>query len=659
MDMQAVRNVLIEEARELLAAMEQALLEVETHGADSERINAIFRAAHTLKGSSGMFNLQLVVGFTHLMENLLVRVRTGEQAIDAQLISLLLSCGDYLSRLFDNVADGLDEQDPDPQTRALLSAELQQYLTNIAPLSAAEPLPGAALNTHVQHWRIELRPEPQVFLHGLDPIAFVNYLAGLGEVLCLEVLQDTLPTLATLEAESCYLGFVLEILSSATQADIEQALEFIAQDCAIHISQQPPAELTTAPTWTPELTAESVQTLVEPGDSLRARSQEQVFIKVDARKLDQLIDSVGELVTRSARSRTLAEDAPREAVKTFMEEVDSFVEQIRDRALSLRMAPVNEVFQRFPRVVRDVARDLGKQVDLNIRGADTELDKSLLDKLNDPLLHIVRNALDHGLEPADVRQAMGKPALGTLSLNAYHDSGCVVLEISDDGRGLDAQKIRGKAIERGLINADSDLDEQAIYHLIFEAGFSTAEQVTDLSGRGVGMDVVRRSIEALRGTIEINSHLGSGTTFRIRLPLTLSIIDGFQVVVGEAHFVIPLEQVVECLELGERSGSNQIVSLRDSPLAFVRLAELFNIPAQAGARECLVVVQHGTQRTGIVVDRFAGELQAVIKPLNPLLRSIRGLGGSTILGDGSVAMILDIHALLDADRRGEALTRQA
>ena len=655
MDIYSVRNVLLAEARELLADMEQALLDVESSGADAERINAIFRAAHTIKGSSGMFNLSLVVEFTHLMENLLVQVRGGAQAIDGAMVSLLLDCGDYLSRLFDQVAAGLDGQDPDPRRRGELCARLEAYLGSCAAAVAAPVAGPAALPR--QTWHIELRPQPQVFVHGLDPIPFVNYLAGMGELLELEVLQDRLPTPAELDAEACHLGFRLTLAGEFGRERIEQALEFIEQDCDIRIEALPAAASEPASAAAAREPAAGVPGEVR--ESGRNRPQEQVFIKVDARKLDQLIDAVGELVIRSSRSRTLAqEDAPREAVKTFMEEVDSFVEQIRDRALNLRMAPVNEVFQRFPRVVRDVARDLDKQVELQIRGADTELDKSMIDKLADPLLHIVRNALDHGLETVAARRAAGKPASGTLGLNAYHESGCVVLEISDDGRGLDAQKIRAKAVERGLIGADCELDEQACYRLIFEAGFSTAEQVTDLSGRGVGMDVVRRSIEALRGSIEIASQAGVGTTFRIRLPLTLSIIDGFQIVVGDAHFVIPLDQVVECLELGEHSGSNQIMSLRGTPLSFVRLAELFDIPRRPG-KEHLVVVQHGAQRTGLVVDRFAGELQAVIKPLNPLLRGVRGLGGSTILGDGSVALILDINALLDADRRGEALPRQA
>ena len=652
MDIQAVRTVLLEEARELLATYEHTLLEVEALGLDGERINAIFRAAHTLKGSSGMFNLQLVVSFTHLLENLLVRVRSGEQPMDGVLISLLLRCGDYLRRLFDKVADGLDDEDPDPALRAELSAALEDYLGSV---QALKPLAGVPVGGSAQDWLIGIHCHPELFQHGLDPLPFIQYLIGMGELLELALDRELIPSLEDIDPETCYFKADLLLRTDASREALLQALEFIQEDCDISVEplEGVVAEAPTEPSAVELAPVAAPLASLEPSERAPARRDEQMMIKVDARKLDQLIDAVGELVTRSARCRTLSQHSARETVETFVEEVDDFIEQLRDRALELRMAPINEVFQRFPRVVRDVARDLGKEVELQIRGAETELDKTLLDKLADPLLHIVRNALDHGIEPVEARRAAGKPARGRLLLNAYHESGSVVLEISDDGRGLNAAKIRARAIERGLIGAETLLDEQAIFALIFEAGFSTADQVTDLSGRGVGMDVVLRSIEAMRGSIEIQSTLGQGTCFRIRLPLTLSIIDGFQVVVGEAHFVIPLEQVVECLELPKNASANQVMSLRGAPLSYLRLAELFELPRDAEARECLVVVQHGQQRTGIVVDRFAGELQAVIKPLNPMLRNVPGLGGSTILGDGRVALILDINSLLATPRRVE------
>ena len=647
MDMQAVRSVLLDEARELLAEMEQALLAIETQGADNERINAIFRAAHTLKGSSGMFNLQLVVDFTHLMENLLVQVRTGEQPIDAALVSLLLSCGDYLSRLFDNVAEGREDEDPDPATRASLCAELAVYLQGVA-LQATSDAVTTVANSGDTHWRIVLRPQAQVFAHGLDPVPFVQYLADMGEVLALQVLQDDLPPLAELDPESCYLGFALELKADVERSAIEQALEFIEQDCDIQIEALGASddalsedELATLPD------ASQRGSALDATETNRNRAPEQVFIKVDARKLDELINAVGELVIRNSACNShpaIREDAD---LGELLEDVGQLVEQIRDRALNLRMVPIGEVFQRFPRVVRDVCKELGKRIELKINGADTELDKSMVEKLNDPLLHIVRNAMDHGIEPIEQRLAAGKPEQGVLALNAYHQSGSVVIEISDDGRGLNTERILRKAIERGLVEPEAQLAERDIYNLIFAPGFSTAEKVTDLSGRGVGMDVVRQNIEQLRGTVDIQSTPGKGSTFRIQLPLTLAIIDGFQVAVGDADFVLPLDLVVECLEFHEQNG-NDVFSLRGQPLPYLRLAERFDISRKPGARECLVVVQCGDQRAGIVVDRFVGEIQAVIKPLGNLLSGMRGFSGSTILGDGSVALLLDIPALVSS-----------
>lgn len=647
MDMQAVRSVLLDEARELLAEMEQALLAIETQGSDSQLINAIFRAAHTLKGSSGMFNLQLVVEFTHLMENLLVQVRTGEQPIDAPRVSLLLNCGDYLSRLFDNVADGREDEDPDPVTRARLCAELGDYLEGVQLQTVSDDQ--AAQNAEgATHWRITLRPQPQVLAHGLDPIPLVQYLADMGQVLDLQLLQENLPPLSELDPESCHLGFVLELQAQVERSAIEQALEFIEQDCDIQIEALDDSQDVFIEEERLALTDYTERTgALDATETIRNRSSEQVFIKVDARKLDELINAVGELVIRNSACNSHPAINQDPDLSELLEDVGQLVEQIRDRALNLRMVPIGEVFQRFPRVVRDVCKELGKRIELKVSGAETELDKSMVEKLTDPLLHIVRNAMDHGIESIEDRLAAGKPEQGTLALNAYHQSGSVVIEISDDGRGLNTERILRKAIERGLVEPEAQLAERDIYNLIFAPGFSTAEKVTDLSGRGVGMDVVRQNIEQLRGTVDIQSTPGKGSTFRIQLPLTLAIIDGFQVAVGDADFVLPLDLVVECLEFHEQHG-NDVFSLRGQPLPYLRLADRFDIPRKQNARECLVVVQCGDQRAGIVVDRFVGEIQAVIKPLGNLLSGMRGFSGSTILGDGSVALLLDIPALVSS-----------
>jgi len=386
------------------------------------------------------------------------------------------------------------------------------------------------------------------------------------------------------------------------------------------------------------------------------RSVESRIIKVEAAKLDQLINLVGELVIASAGARILADKSRLVVLSEALAEVSQLVGQIRDGALDMRMIPIGEVFQRFPRVVRDVSQELGKKIDLVITGADTELDKSMVDKLADPLMHLVRNAIDHGIESIEAREAIGKPAQGKVGLHAYHDSGCVVIEISDDGKGLDAKRIREKAIERGMISTDTVLSEAETYKLIFAAGFSTAEQVTNISGRGVGMDVVKRGIDALRGEIELECRAGQGTTLRIRLPLTLAIINGFQVSVGSSVFVVPLDMVEECVEFLSDSGHNY-TNLRGQVLPYIRLRELFDVPGNKASRENIVVVRYAGRKCGLVVDDLLGEAQTVIKPLLRIFGQVKGISGSSILGTGDVALILDVPALMQQAQHARSVER--
>ena len=375
------------------------------------------------------------------------------------------------------------------------------------------------------------------------------------------------------------------------------------------------------------------------------RVHEQVFVKVEANKLDNLIDLVGELVIAGAAASLSIKLNDVAAMAEANESVTALVERIRDASLTLRMVAIGEVFQRFPRVVRDISKELGKDIELLVTGAETELDKSMVEKLADPLMHIVRNAMDHGIETGEQRLASGKTARGALRLNAYHESGSIVIEVNDDGRGLDRERILAKAIEKGLVQAEQVLSDSEVFRLIFEPGFSTAAQITNLSGRGVGMDVVRRNIEQLRGEVDVLSEFGLGTTVRIRLPLTLAIIDGFQVGVAGESFVLPLDQVIECVDLGEQKDLNDLLNLRGEPLPFIRLRELFALSGEPPPRESLVVVQQGSQRVGLVVDQLIGELQAVIKPLGQLFRNVRCISGTTILGNGQVALILDVPSL--------------
>jgi two-component system chemotaxis sensor kinase CheA len=376
-----------------------------------------------------------------------------------------------------------------------------------------------------------------------------------------------------------------------------------------------------------------------------AKARESASVRVDAAKLEHLINLVGELIIASASAslaaRTVANVALHEAHSTLA----SLVEDVRDSALQLRMVKIGATFNRFQRVVHDVARDLGKDISLVVEGEDTELDKTVVEKIADPLTHLVRNAMDHGIEPADVRERNGKPVNGTVRLNAFHDSGSIVIEVSDDGGGLNRDRILAKAIERGLVEPGRNLTDPEIYALVFEPGFSTAEQVTNLSGRGVGMDVVKRNITALRGTVAIDSHPGAGTTVTVRLPLTLAIIDGFQIAVGGSVFVVPLEMVEECVEFSAEAG-HDYTNLRGEVLPFIRLREHFDVKGPISSRQNIVVVRAAGRKMGLVVDTLLGEAQTVIKPLSKMFAHVQGISGSSIQGNGEVALILDVPALM-------------
>lgn len=646
MDLDAAKSVLVQEARELLADMEAALLAIEDEGVTPEHINALFRAAHTIKGSAGLFGLDLIVGFTHVMESVMVRVRNGELGLDGDMSSLMLGCNDYVSSLIDALAAGEEDNDPDPAVRKMLIDQLERHLGAEASHAANQAAEAQATTAGQDGWHLSLRFSPDLLRTGMDPLSFIRYLGQLGQVSRVDTVTESLPRLADIDPEGCYLGFEIDLLTDKDLPTVLQTFEFIAEDSTINATAINPRSA--APVV--EEVAAASEGSPAAKQAKKPVAEAQAVIKVEAQKLDQLIDSVGEMVITAASARLLSGNVDNPQLREAMTELEALVERIRDRALNLRMTPIGEVFQRFPRVVRDVSKELGKKIELVISGADAELDKSMVDKLSDPLLHIVRNAIDHGIDSPEERLAAGKPESGTVKLNAYHESGSIVVEIIDDGRGLNKDRIKAKAIERGLITADTQLADGEIFSLIFEAGFSTAEKVTDLSGRGVGMDVVRRNIEQLRGTVEIESAQGKGSTFRIRLPLTLAIIDGFLVGVGKAAYVIPLDAVVECIDLADDDAETlqdrSYINLRGEVLPFLRLKELFEIDSAAVRRESVVVVKYGNTRAGLVVDNLLGEFQTVIKPLGKLFERMRCIGGSTILGNGQVALILDVPNLV-------------
>ncbi len=724
MDMEQALQAFITESRELLEDMELALLGVRQEQDPSDAINAIFRAAHTIKGSAGLFGLDFIVDFAHVAESVLDRVREGDIAIGDDVITLLLACRDHIGHLVDVAAAGHTQADEPLQAEAAPLLEGLNRLLDGPAASvavAAETVPreawpgdssAVAAPTGVQrsadHWHISLRFGSDVLRNGMDPISFLRYLNKLGSITGIVTLTDRLPSLEAMDAESSYLGFEIALRSDASKAEIEGAFEFVLDDCVVHILppysqvaqyielvgnlgvaddgsvlrlgemlvqcgsltrrelqdalQRQQQQRWQGPEDVPlgELLIEQgrveppvvqaalerqqqVKTLAAP-QSREGRPAEGQSVRVDAEKLDRLVDLVGELITATATATQAGQRVQSAALQEAHSMLNGLVQEVRDSALQLRMVRIGGTFNRFQRLVRDVSREIGKDIVLVVQGEDTELDKTVVEKITDPLTHLVRNSMDHGIEPAALRLERGKPAVGTLTLNAYHDSGSIVIEVSDDGGGLSRERILAKATERGLVDPGRVLSDDEIYQLIFEPGFSTAEQITNLSGRGVGMDVVKRNITALRGSVSLASQPGVGTTVTVRLPLTLAIINGFQIAVGESVFVLPLESIEECVEFRDDTG-HDYTELRGQVLPFARLRVLFSVPGTAGNRQSIVVVRHGTQRFGLIVDRLLGEAQTVIKPLAPMFSHLRGISGSSILGSGQVALILDVPAL--------------
>ncbi|WP_341809097.1 chemotaxis protein CheA [Xanthomonas oryzae pv. oryzicola] len=653
MDMNQLMQTFLAESRDLLEDMERHLLEAERGESSPDAVNAIFRAAHTIKGSGGLFDLPQLVGFTHVVESVLDLVRDEALTLSSDLIGLLLVCCDHIHALVETAAD---PSHADPAALAAeaepLLAQLQTYLQGCACGVTATAIQHSTPEKQSGYWRITLKLFADALRFGNSPLKLIRNLRGLGSVESIHTDISQLPAFDDLDPEANYLGFQILLRSDADRAAIEDVFEFVREDCDLDIVAMPAPTDGVALAARTALAADAVALAAVPAvpparaaADAGARNTDARSIRVDADKLDRMIDLVGELII--AVSSTSA-NAQRTGDAQLLESASilaGLVEDVRESALQLRMVKIGGTFSRFQRVVHDVARELGKDIALVVAGEDTELDKSVVEKIGDPLTHLVRNAMDHGIEPADVRVARGKQARGTVGLNAYHDSGSIVIQITDDGGGLNRDRILAKALERGLIEPGRQLSDRDVFAMIFEPGFSTAEKVTNLSGRGVGMDVVKRNITALRGTVEIDSTAGVGTTISVRLPLTLAIINGFQVGVGKSVFVVPLDVVEECVEFTPDYASDYI-DLRGSVLPYVRLRELFALGGKPPPRESIVVIRQGAQRFGLVVDTLLGEWQTVIKPLSKVFAQVKGISGSSILGSGDVALILDVPSLI-------------
>ncbi|MBB2756894.1 UNVERIFIED_ORG: two-component system chemotaxis sensor kinase CheA [Xanthomonas campestris] len=654
--MNQLMQTFLAESRDLLEDMERHLLEAERGESSPDAVNAIFRAAHTIKGSGGLFDLPQLVGFTHVVESVLDLVRDDALTLSSELIALLLVCCDHIHALVETAADPAHaDADALAAEAEPLLAQLQTYLQASACGVTATALQHSTPEKQSGYWRITLKLFADALRYGNSPLKLIRNLRGLGSVESISTDVSQLPSFEALDPEANYLGFQILLRSDADRAAIEDVFEFVREDCDLEILSVPaPMDASAVPASEPVVAAAPVVGALAavpaaaparaPQDT-GARNTDARSIRVDADKLDRMIDLVGELIIAVAGTNANAQRTGDAQLLESASILAGLVEEVRESALQLRMVKIGGTFSRFQRVVHDVARELGKDIALVVAGEDTELDKSVVEKIGDPLTHLVRNAMDHGIEPADVRVARGKPARGTVGLNAYHDSGSIVIQITDDGGGLNRDRILAKALERGLIEPGRQLSDREVFAMIFEPGFSTAEKVTNLSGRGVGMDVVKRNITALRGTVEIDSSAGVGTTISVRLPLTLAIINGFQVGVGKSVFVVPLDVVEECVEFTPDYASDYI-DLRGSVLPYVRLRELFALGGRTPARESIVVIRQGAQRFGLVVDTLLGEWQTVIKPLSKVFAQVKGISGSSILGSGDVALILDVPSLL-------------
>jgi two-component system chemotaxis sensor kinase CheA len=639
-----------EEARELLTELESALLELDQKRDDREVVGRAFRALHTIKGSGAMFGFDDVAGFAHNLETAFDRLRNGQLTATADLINLTLAAGDQIKTMLDEAAG---RGAVDHIRSASILAELRELTgssdarRDVAPFSTASAAPAGVAHD----WCIRFRPGPTVLLNGINPLLLLRELRELGR---LQIDLDTaaIPPLRAIDAEHCYLAWNMVLTTSAAPEAIRDVFIFVEDDCELTIERAPDqaAHTADAPTQI-TVAASAVAPISKVGDAAGAASSGTASsIRVSTEKLDQLVNLVGELVTVQARLSEVAGRRDDVDILDISEAVDRLTAALRENSMSIRMLPLKTTFERFRRLIHDLSADLHKEVDFTIEGADTELDKTVIDRLNDPLVHLIRNSMDHGIETPEARRAAGKPPTGTIHLSARHAGANVLIRITDDGRGLDVEAVRARAIDQGLIDSAARLSEAEIFSLVLSPGFSTAREVTDVSGRGVGMDVVRRSIEGLRGSIDIASKPGEGLTVTLRLPLTLAIIDGLLVRVGEAHFILPLANSLECVELTRQdildAHGKHIANVRGEIIPYIRLSEYFQMDAARVEREQIMVVETEYGHYGFVVDQVLGDHQTVIKNLGRLYRNVQVVSGATILGNGTVALILDPHRLV-------------
>lgn len=695
-DLSQFQESFFTESAEHVETMETGFLELEERPEDLDLLNRIFRAAHSIKGNAGMFNFAEIAGLTHKMENVLDLMRNEKIPVTSHAVDVLLRSLDGLKSLLD-AAQGAGEADQ--ATIQELEKELQACQdgdngneTIAAPSSGKETVaPQAAV------WRlikIDWVPLPELFQRGLDPAQIFKELHELGMIKSLQVQVDKIPAIEAMDPERCYLSWNLELETDVSIDKVEAVFDFVRDGSDLMITDCAPKQAEPYKRVGDILVEEGVITPGEIADGLakqkplgeilveekkvtpqqvdkalqkqkQLKKGEVASIRVDTEKIDKLINLVGELVITQSMLTDLGEKFTIEQLPVLQERIvqlERNTRELQERVMSIRMMPIGSAFHRFPRLVRDLSGKSGKQIQLVMTGEETELDKTLIEAIGDPLTHLVRNSADHGLEGPEERVAAGKPERGTVRLHAFHDGGNICIAVEDDGRGLNRDRILAKAIERGLIADGKTMSDDEIYQLIFRAGFSTAETITDVSGRGVGMDVVKRNIEGLGGSVSVQSTPGKGSKLTLKLPLTLAIIDGMTVRVGEDNYIIPLLTVTESIrpkasDLQRVVGKGEVVNLRGEWVPLVRLYEVFNVtpeytdPMQA----LLVIVEVENRRLAVLVDELTGQQQVVIKTLEQNYRKVEGVSGATILGDGQVALILDVPGLAKLARVGQTV----
>ncbi|WP_291322074.1 chemotaxis protein CheA [Desulfonatronospira sp.] len=693
-DKEKMQQAFLEEAGDLLPELETALLELDSDPGDADLVNRVFRALHTIKGSGAMFGFEEVAEFTHELENAFEMVRCGELQVSKELLDLTLSAKDQIQNLLG------DPQDHDQEAMQSILEALKEIL----PLEHSTQGQGEGLEEEQQPageklvYRIRFKPEKSIFATGTNPLHLLEEIRELGQA-CVIAHGEDIPPLDKIDPEQCHVWWDIILTTTQGKNAIQDVFIFVDEDSELNIQlidhgtesgqaegYRRLGEILTERGDISRQELESVlgnqkrlgELLIQAGlvsrsqvetalveqqtvrklQEERTRDVSSSSVRVPAAKLDDLVNLVGELVIAQAKLTRMIGDHENRELKNISEEIERLSDELRDNTLGIRMLPIGSSFGKFRRVVRDLSSQKGKEIELVTEGAETELDKTVIERINDPLVHLLRNSIDHGIESPAERVRLGKPRQGTITFSAMQSGGNVVLTIRDDGRGMDPEVIKAKALEKGIIPPGAELSGKEILNLIFLPGFSTSREISDISGRGVGMDVVKQNINALRGRVEADSIPGQGSTIRISLPLTLAIIEGLQVRVGEQYFIIPLSVVSECVELTseekQNRSSGRLIPLRDTLVPYIRLREWFLIEGVPPAIEQVVMVSSTQMTVGLAVDEVIGQQQTVIKNLGQAYQDVQGIYGATINGDGSIALILDIEPLVRDVRSNES-----